>query len=129
MGTLRYRAREIYTSEEENQRPDGKVDMYSFGLLAWALLAGAHPYHFIADVDEGMIRDRVLKGDTPTVPPNYYKENRPRALWDFIQLCWSEDLEDRPYAADAVIILKQILSLIEEDKPVGCFPWQDRRSI
>ncbi|OJA13752.1 hypothetical protein AZE42_01526 [Rhizopogon vesiculosus] len=78
-----------------------KSDSYSFGGIMLQVLEGKVPYHYIACSN---IMFYLMKGVTP---------NRPSAPvivdsdWDFIQTCWSKDMECRPSDAEILAFVKQ----------------------
>eukprot|EP01094_Clydonella_sp_ATCC50884_P010612 TRINITY_DN2033_c1_g1_i1.p1 TRINITY_DN2033_c1_g1~~TRINITY_DN2033_c1_g1_i1.p1 ORF type:complete len:2147 (+),score=597.65 TRINITY_DN2033_c1_g1_i1:403-6441(+) len=85
IGTTRWLAPEVHLGLEYTQA----VDVYSFGIVLWELLAGKIPF---ADVPwDAEVVDGVVKGVRPPLPPY-----TPPELGKLIVECWDGDPAKRP---------------------------------
>ncbi|CFW93402.1 putative Non-specific protein-tyrosine kinase [endosymbiont DhMRE of Dentiscutata heterogama] len=94
-GVLPYIAPEVLQGKPYTQASD----IYSFGIVAYELLAQAYPYPELGDVDLAL---KVCQGYRPEID----KLLIPRACKDFIRRCWDNDPKKRPNARE----LKQVVS-------------------
>ncbi|GIL46613.1 hypothetical protein Vafri_3574 [Volvox africanus] len=96
-GTPPYMAPECFDALAESLTH--QMDMYSLGMLLWAMLSGMQPWQGFNMVQ---IACRVtLGGERPplsAVPPG----RRPHKLLRLMQDCWEADPRRRPAAAEAV---------------------------
>lgn len=104
-GSLRYMAPEVAACKPYNH----KIDVYSFGVLLWELLAMKRPY-------EGMTRESyyervVYGGERPLIPKKW-----PIEISKLIAECWSPDIATRPNFSEVVTRLDGI---INKEKKVG----------
>lgn len=95
IGSLAYMAPEILTS----QPYDSKVDVYSFGLVAYEIITSNKPFSD-KDTQKTIMRD-VPKGKRPDVSMITDKN-----LVSFLENCWSNDPDQRPTFVQIVDILK-----------------------
>ncbi|KAG1906285.1 kinase-like domain-containing protein [Suillus fuscotomentosus] len=68
-----------------------KSDVYSFGGIMLQVLEGKIPYHYVARYEA--IIHCISQGIRPRGPPAPVVGD---VDWDFIQSCWSPDMEHRP---------------------------------
>jgi serine/threonine protein kinase len=80
LGTPVYMAPELYSDEWSSEDVSGAVDVFSFGLILWALTADKEPGF-----------GDTIGGKRPVIPKNVTPEMR-----ELIELCWAETPEDRP---------------------------------
>lgn len=104
-GSLRYMAPEVASGKPYNH----KVDIYSFGMILWELVAYQKPF-------DGMNRDqfyeRVVHGGfRPEITKKF-----PEDLADVIQRCWSTEAEKRPNFDQIIEELEEILKKEKEGK-------------
>lgn len=85
------------------------VDVYSFGILLWELLAVTRPYDGRSHGDILMMV--VNEGRRPQIT-DYY----PEMYADLIKDCWKQNPEDRPKFGDIVRRLKKMLTDLELEK-------------
>jgi len=103
-GTAPWMAPEHFVFDDEgNALPvfSPKNDAYSFGGIMLQVLEGKVPYHYIARYET--IICRISQGVTPKRP------STPVIIdsdWDFIQKCWSKDMERRPSDAEILAFVK-----------------------
>mmetsp|Transcript_3130 Transcript_3130/g.4519 ORF Transcript_3130/g.4519 Transcript_3130/m.4519 type:complete len:352 (+) Transcript_3130:110-1165(+) len=96
-GTMRYMAPENARCETYGNA----VDTYSFGVLAWQILALEVPYK---DVTTDTFMDRVVHNDErPPIPKEW-----PLALGQLLQRCWAPDANDRPPMGQVKAELKMV---------------------
>ncbi len=79
------------------------VDVYSFGVLLWALWVCQPPYFWL-DVTPVQLLSRVVAGLRPRTDPSMPKE-----LVGLMEACWQEDPARRPTFDALVIELRQLL--------------------
>mmetsp|Transcript_13034 Transcript_13034/g.23187 ORF Transcript_13034/g.23187 Transcript_13034/m.23187 type:complete len:340 (-) Transcript_13034:808-1827(-) len=100
-GTLRYMAPENARCETYGNA----ADTYSFGVLAWQILALEVPYK---DVTTDTFMDRVVHNDErPPIPKEW-----PLALGQLLQRCWAPDANDRPPMGQVKAELKMVKNLL-----------------
>ncbi|CAM9429294.1 unnamed protein product [Ectocarpus sp. 12 AP-2014] len=94
VGSYRYMAPELVKHEPYNV----KVDIYSWAILSWEILAIEKPY---SDMSESTFIKRVVKGgDRPEV-----RRSWPNRLCTLLASAWHADHAKRPVAADIVTAL------------------------
>lgn len=82
------------------------VDIYSFGMLLWELLASLQPY---SEKNHGEIILAVVnEGRRPHIGPGF-----PDCYADLIRDCWKQNRHDRPTFPEIVKRLKQMLVNLE----------------
>lgn len=104
-GSLRYMAPEVASGKPYNH----KVDVYSFGMILWELVAYEKPF-------DGMNReqfyDRVVHGGyRPDITKKF-----PNDLADLIRKCWSYEATDRPNFDKVIEDLDVIISKEKDGK-------------
>ena len=80
---------------------DGRVskqaDIYAFGMVVFEVLTGRVPF-----TGEGRwfaeIVMRVMEGKRPSKPENAEGIGFGKGTWELVQLCWSENRDERPTA-------------------------------
>ncbi|CAN6443623.1 unnamed protein product [Victoria cruziana] len=103
-GTFRWMAPEMI-----KHKPYGrKVDVYSFGLVLWEMVAGAIPYEDMTPIQAAFAV--VNKNARPPMPSTC-----PPPLQALIERCWSLHPEKRPEFWQIVKVLEQFESSIERD--------------
>lgn len=98
--TTPYMAPEYLTFDDENN-VSPKSDVYSFGGIMLEVLEGKVPYYYIRK--QAAIISCILQGTKPRRPPTTVVIDRD---WDFIQRCWSGDMEGRPSDEDILEFVK-----------------------
>ncbi|CAM9939249.1 unnamed protein product, partial [Ectocarpus fasciculatus] len=97
VGSYRYMAPELVKHEPYN----AKVDIYSWAILSWEILAIEKPY---SDMSESTFIKRVVKGgDRPEL-----RRSWPNRLCKLLASAWHADHAKRPVAAEIVTVLKII---------------------
>uniref|UniRef100_A0A7C8ZF28 non-specific serine/threonine protein kinase n=1 Tax=Opuntia streptacantha TaxID=393608 RepID=A0A7C8ZF28_OPUST len=94
-GTYRWMAPEMIQHRPYTQ----KVDVYSFGIVLWELIAGMLPFHKMTAVQAAFAV--VNKGVRPTIPPHC-----PPVLGEIMTRCWDADPDVRPPFTDIVKMLE-----------------------
>ncbi|KAL5715471.1 hypothetical protein ACHQM5_017284 [Ranunculus cassubicifolius] len=103
-GTYRWMAPEMI-----KHKPYGrKVDVYSFGLVLWEMIAGAIPYEDMTPIQAAFAV--VNKNLRPVIPTNC-----PTALGDLVEQCWTLKSEKRPEFWQIVKILEEFESSLAHD--------------
>ncbi|XP_010260231.1 PREDICTED: serine/threonine-protein kinase HT1-like isoform X2 [Nelumbo nucifera] len=103
-GTYRWMAPEVI-----KQKPYGrKVDVYSFGLIIWEMVAGTIPYEDMNPIQAAFAV--VNKNVRPVIPFDC-----PPALRALIEQCWALHPEKRPEFWQIVKILEKFESSLARD--------------
>ncbi|MFL5620109.1 MAG: protein kinase domain-containing protein [Gemmatimonadaceae bacterium] len=85
---------------------DHRADIYSFGCLAYELIAGRPP--FLAKSPQKLLAAQM--GETPQ-PVNELRPDVPAALAQLVMKCLAKDADDRPQrASDIVRVLETVTS-------------------
>ena len=95
LGTPAYMAPEQATGDEV----DGRADLYSWGVIAYEMLSGAHPFAGKTSIQK-MIAAQVL--ETP-LTPNWAAHGVSSSLGTLVMQCLQKDPESRPRSADDVL--------------------------
>lgn len=106
-GTYAYTAPEMYYSKNYT----AKADVYSIGVILWELVVRlvknkhCKPYSEYNDIkyDYQIIFQVAHNQRRPTIPPEC-----PSKVKQIIEKCWSQDPEERPTAAELLVLLKNI---------------------
>ncbi len=113
-GTTTFRAPEMYEVQITDQRPERchpkKADVYSFGLICFAVLTGEptpFPINELLNPSVGEFKKRVLSGMRPQLPPDC-----PSHLSLLIQQCWDGNPDERPNFQDICTKLRHIKGLL-----------------
>lgn len=109
IGTPNYMAPEFIQGEDY----DLPVDVYSYGIILWEMLTEEVP--FAGKESHNIILMVVIQHLRPPIP-----ENIPTNLKKLIELCWSQDPQDRP-------TFEHITSLFENKKVE--FPGTDQNEF
>lgn len=106
-GTFRWMAPEMI-----KRKPYGrKVDMYSFGLILWELVAGKIPYEDMTPIQAAFAV--VDKNIRPVIPSEC-----PPVMQALMEQCWSTQPEERPEFWQVVKVLEQLESCVGGDGEV-----------
>ncbi|KAJ8761627.1 hypothetical protein K2173_004403 [Erythroxylum novogranatense] len=103
-GTYRWMAPEMIKKKSYGR----KVDVYSFGLILWEMVAGAIPYEDMNPIQAAFAV--VNKNLRPVIPADC-----PAAMRNLIEQCWSLQPEKRPEFWQIVKVLEQFESAIVHD--------------
>jgi eukaryotic-like serine/threonine-protein kinase len=91
-----------YMSPEQaagDPRSDHRVDIYAWGLIAWELLAGRHPF-----AGKPSVQAIVVAQMSETPPPLVtVRSDVPTALSDLVQRCLQKDPDLRPASATEIL--------------------------
>ncbi|KAG7019614.1 Serine/threonine-protein kinase HT1 [Cucurbita argyrosperma subsp. argyrosperma] len=82
-----------------------KVDMYSFGLILWELVAGKIPYEDMTPIQAAFAV--VDKNIRPAIPSEC-----PPVMQALMEQCWSTQPEERPEFWQVVKVLEQLESCV-----------------
>ncbi|CAK9225404.1 unnamed protein product [Sphagnum troendelagicum] len=123
IGTTMFMAPEMYEVEHADQEPERfhpkKTDVYSFGLICFAVLTGEptpFPIDELGNPSVKTFKDRVREGKRPQLP--HYC---PSLLSNLIQQCWDANPDKRPNFQEICTKLRHIkgLLLTEGSSPEG----------
>ncbi|KAL3745840.1 hypothetical protein ACJRO7_014875 [Eucalyptus globulus] len=103
-GTYRWMAPEMIKRKSYGR----KVDVYSFGLILWEMVAGVIPYEDMTPIQAAFAV--VNKNLRPVIP-----KDCPPALHDLIEQCWSLQPEKRPEFRQIVRVLEQFEASLARD--------------
>ncbi|KAG2483548.1 hypothetical protein HYH03_017602 [Edaphochlamys debaryana] len=113
-GTPAYLAPECY--DEANQVVTHHADMYSLGVVVWAMLTGRQPWKGLT-IPAVAYKVAVL-GERP--PLDQVSESRcPAALRALITACWEGDPLRRPAASEASRALRSLLAEAIKEESAG----------
>uniref|UniRef100_A0A8B9C2E1 Receptor interacting serine/threonine kinase 1 n=1 Tax=Anser brachyrhynchus TaxID=132585 RepID=A0A8B9C2E1_9AVES len=93
-GTLFYMAPEHLRSV--NVKPDEKSDIYSFGIVIWAIFSNKEPYEH--GINEAQICFGIMNGNRPDIEE--ISEKCPMEIIDLMKQCWAQEAEKRPTFAE-----------------------------
>ncbi|KAK8692636.1 hypothetical protein V6N13_076092 [Hibiscus sabdariffa] len=103
-GTYRWMAPEMIKKKSYGR----KVDVYSFGLILWEMVAGTIPYEDMNPIQAAFAV--VNKNLRPVIP-----KDCPPAMQALIEQCWSLNPEKRPEFWQIVKVLEQFESSLDRD--------------
>ncbi|KAJ1405448.1 Serine-threonine/tyrosine-protein kinase, catalytic domain [Sesbania bispinosa] len=103
-GTYRWMAPEMIKRKSYGR----KVDVYSFGLILWEMVAGTIPYEDMTPIQAAFAV--VNKNSRPVIPSNC-----PPAMRALIEQCWSLHPDKRPEFWQVVKVLEQFESSLARD--------------
>ena len=89
-GTLFYMAPEHLN--DVNVKPVEKSDIYSFGIVIWAIFANKEPYENC--INEDHIYFGIIHGNRPDIEEII--EKCPKEIIDLMKQCWEQKAENRP---------------------------------
>jgi serine/threonine protein kinase len=113
IGTTMYMAPEVYELDPEDEIPERfhpmKTDVYSFGILCFAVVDGNHSQLQIDGVNVTAMKFKasVRQGKRPNLPPDC-----PAPLSGLIKQCWHADGHLRPSFPDICTELRYIKGLL-----------------
>lgn len=108
VGTAQWMAPEILRSSPFY---DEKVDVYSFAVMLWEMLAQKQPYGNMTQ--DQMVMAILEKGLRPEILPEY----GPPGLIDLIKVCWNEKPSERPsFSQISVALLKMECHFLGTDE-------------
>jgi serine/threonine protein kinase len=113
-GSIMFMAPEMYRVERAEEWPERfhpkKTDVYSFGLICFAVLIGEptpFPVEELTNPTPTAFKDRVREGKRPELPPYC-----PSQLSSLIQQCWDANPDERPNFQDICTKLRHIKGLL-----------------
>jgi len=110
-GTYRWMAPEMIKHKSYGR----KVDVYSFGLILWEMVAGTIPYEDMNPVQAAFAV--VNKNLRPVIP-----EDCPPAMRALIEQCWSLQPDKRPEFWQVVKVLEQFETSLALDGTLNLVP-------
>jgi tetratricopeptide (TPR) repeat protein/tRNA A-37 threonylcarbamoyl transferase component Bud32/TolB-like protein len=93
IGTPSYMAPEQFLS----QPLDHRADLYAWGMIAYEMLAGAHPFSGKKDQSE------LIKAQIFEIPKPLENADAPAALVAMVEKCLAKEPADRPASASAIL--------------------------
>jgi serine/threonine protein kinase len=103
-GTLAYMAPEVF----DKAIPTKASDVYSFGLLVWALCAGQEPY-FDCGTKRFALEAKIQRHELPVIP-----ETWPGEMRELITRCCALDSAQRPTMQKAYDRLNKYVQALEQ---------------
>jgi serine/threonine protein kinase len=108
IGTPVYMAPELMSDSNYSNHieTNGRLlDVYSFGVMLWEILAREKPYEQMArqrHLNLWALRDMILDGQRPTVEGNTALINAPEKVLNLMRECWQDSPEKRPSSFDEI---------------------------
>jgi eukaryotic-like serine/threonine-protein kinase len=93
-----------------DENPDHRVDIYAWGMMAYELLAGRHPFGGRSTPAQAMVAAQIAEMPAPLDPP---PGRTPRGLASLVDECLRKNPADRPPNAG------ELLRRLGEDAPVA----------
>lgn len=112
-GTPAYLAPELLANV--NQKASKASDVYSFGILMWAVLAGREAEMSQVSLVPGAVCERQIKPPLPELPQPSTETPGMEGLTELMQLCWSQEPKARPSFPECQPETKKALSLAREE--------------
>ena len=97
-GSRRYMAPEVAREEPYNET----VDIYSFGVLLWEMLAAQKAFDGYSIETHDILVAQV--GERPDIPSSW-----PEPIQDLIAECWAHDYKSRPQSDSLYLTVKTIM--------------------
>ena len=109
-GTLAYMAPEAFSD-----RYSGKADVFSYGILMWAILARANPFEGCSS--NPTAHQRALENNKrPERPRGGYSPVATEKLLQLMERCWDMDSQKRPTFAEIVQELESDACIRNQDR-------------
>lgn len=86
-----------------------KCDTYSFGMVCYEILSGYEPFGYEKETYPRTIKDRIIRGERPKLPPNC---PCPPMLKALIERCWRKEPKERPRFDFICLQLKSLKFLL-----------------
>jgi serine/threonine protein kinase len=96
-GTYRWMAPEVI----RHTRYDHRVDVYSFGIVAWEMLSGQLPYGELSPIQAAAAV--VVENLRPPLGEGALPRGMPAALTSLVRRCWDVDPTARPEFRDVAV--------------------------
>lgn len=106
-GSYRWMAPEVV----RNEKYDEKVDVYSFGIILWEMIASDVPFSNLTDMQAAM---NTSNGMRPQIPGSCSVNTK-----QLIQNCWASEPKDRPSFQDILSALEIIKKEAKTSSPGG----------
>ncbi|KAG6826273.1 hypothetical protein H0H92_000466, partial [Tricholoma furcatifolium] len=115
-GTTHFRAPElVHVNEDDDegviQRNTAATDIYAWACVCFEIFTGKRPFHSIND--NVVIAVKISRGHRPRCPSPSSKPWTEWGLtgdiWAWIELCWHQDSQQRPSAAEVTQYLRLLL--------------------
>jgi serine/threonine protein kinase len=103
-GTMRYMCPEVALGQKYSE----KVDVYSFAIILWQMVADSIPYKKIT---KDIFFDAVARGGER--PP--LNSHWPEAFCELLESCWAESQETRPSFNIVMKVLDEIIAEEESE--------------
>ena len=119
LGTPAYMAPEQALGDPDT---DQRADMYAWGVVAWELLAGAHPFA------ERKTMQALITAHVTEKPPSL-SERRPEvpeALAALVMRCLDKNPENRPQSASELLASVESVNTSRESATPPAAPWRRR---
>ena len=102
VGTPAYMAVELITGEASHVKSTNAVDIYSMGVLLWALWTHEVPYAKL-NLTPFMLMTQLVGGKRPEIP-----EDMPKGLVRVVEHCWQKDPGSRPQFSEICVALSML---------------------
>ncbi|XP_059746268.1 receptor-interacting serine/threonine-protein kinase 3 isoform X2 [Bos taurus] len=102
-----------------NQKASRASDVYSFGILTWAVLAGREAEMPQTSLVREAVCERQIRPPLTELPPSGPETPGLEELTDLMQKCWSHEPQKRPSFQECRINTKKALDLVNKGDVSG----------
>jgi receptor-interacting serine/threonine-protein kinase 1 len=105
IGTPVYMAPELISDNRASEYDGAKVDVFSFGVVMWAIFAQKKPYEKAAKsrgLNLWTLRDMVVSGSRPDMDDEGELDSAPTRAVKLMEQCWAGDPALRPTGFDEI---------------------------
>ncbi|KAM5336872.1 receptor-interacting serine/threonine-protein kinase 3 isoform 2-T2 [Glossophaga mutica] len=110
-GTPDYLAPELLV--DVNQKASMASDVYSFGILMWAVLAGREAKRNRTSLVQRAVYERTVRPPLTELPQPGLETLGLEGLMELMQRCWSQEPKDRPSFQECRPHTEEALSLVQ----------------
>ncbi|XP_043326980.1 receptor-interacting serine/threonine-protein kinase 3 isoform X2 [Cervus canadensis] len=102
-----------------NRKASRASDVYSFGILTWAVLAGREAEMSQTSLVQEAVCERQIRPPLTELPPSGPETPGLEELTDLMQQCWSHEPQKRPSFQECRTNTKKVLDLVNKGDVSG----------
>ena len=118
VGTPVYMAPELMADSRDAEVAGPLLDVYSFGVMTWAVMARAKPYRKLCEerrLNMWSLRDMIVAGTRPAIDGSAALQSAPTSAVRLMERCWAATPSERPSGFDEIQHrLQQIVRLLDD---------------